>query len=200
MTMPITDSTSLTTVTRRSLAARSVRWVFALILALVLVFVIILVALFSFEQSTLRPLAERAVTQITGRAFSIEGGLDARVGRIVTVRADRIRLANADWGSSDDMLFLEGTEISIDLLPLLSGVLAIDNLIVSSGKLLSEQDALGRSNWSMGESDDQSSTREADLDEYPLLLAHSDLSNIDKIASKRSSARAMLSRDNILPR
>jgi hypothetical protein len=48
------------------------------------------------------------VTQITGRVFLIDGNLDARAGRNVTVRADRIRLANADWGSSDDMLTIEG--------------------------------------------------------------------------------------------
>ena len=155
--MPLTDNHSLTTTTRRSLAARCVRWVFALILALVLVVGALLIALFSFEQSTLRPLAERVVTQITGRAFSIDGNLDARAGRIVTVYADRIRLANADWGSSDDMLVLEGMEISIDLAPLLGGVLDVENLLVSSGKLLSEQDAQGRSNWSLDEGDDQSS-------------------------------------------
>ena len=44
----------------------------------------------------LRPLAERVVTQITGRVFLIDGNLDGRAGRNVPVRADRIRLANAD--------------------------------------------------------------------------------------------------------
>ena len=56
----------------------------------------------------LRPLAERSVTQITGRVFLIDGNLDARAWRNVTVRADRIQLTKADWGSSDDMLTIEG--------------------------------------------------------------------------------------------
>ena len=72
------------------------RWLLALILTLALPAGTTLIALFSIEPSTLRPLAEWAVTQITGRAFSINGNLDACAGRIVTVLADRIRLANAD--------------------------------------------------------------------------------------------------------
>jgi hypothetical protein len=84
------------------------RWLLAPILTLALPAGTTLIALFSIEPSALRPLTERAVTQITGRAFSIDGNLDARAGRIVTVRADRIRLANADWGSSDAILTIEG--------------------------------------------------------------------------------------------
>ena len=75
-------------------------WLHALILTLALPDGTTLIALFSIEPSTLRPLTERAVRQITGRAFSIDGNLDARAGRI--------RLANADWGSSDAMLTIEG--------------------------------------------------------------------------------------------
>ncbi len=177
--MPQTDNLALMTAPRRSFAGRIVRWVFALILTLVLIAGATLVAAFWFEQSTLRPLLEVVVTQVTGRALSIEGYLDARAGRIVTVRAGRIRLANADWGSNDDMLLVEGVEVSVDLLPLLDGILAIDNVVITSGKLLFEQDEQGRSNWAMGSGDDQSPARAADLDELQLLIARGELSDID---------------------
>ena len=189
--MPITDNHNKTIQTRGSLAGRIVRWIFVFFLGVVLLACTVLVALFSFEQSTLRPLAERAVTQITGRAFSIEGNLDAHAGRIVTVRADRIRLANADWGSSDDMLTIEGVEISLDLLPLLDGILAIDNVMVSSGKILSEQDGQGRSNWTMDASDGPSPVRATDPNDLPLLLAHAELSNIDITVKSSGLTRAL---------
>jgi uncharacterized protein involved in outer membrane biogenesis len=177
--MPTTNSHSLTTPPRRSLAGHILRWVFALILTLVLLAGATLVAIFSLEQSTLQPLVEEVVTRITGREFSIEGNLDFIAGRIVTVRVDRIRLANANWGSSDDMLLFEGVEVSVDLLPLLGGTLAIDNMVISNGSLLSERDEQGRSNWAMGESDDLSSTNNADPGELPLLIARAELSDID---------------------
>ncbi len=177
--MPQTDNLALMTAPRRSFAGRIVRWVFALILTLVLIAGATLVAAFWFEQSTLRPLVEVVVTQITGRALSIEGYLDVRAGRIVTVRAGRIRLANADWGSNDDMLVVDGVEVSVDLLPLLDGILAIDNVVITSGKLLFEQDEQGRSNWAMGSGDEQSPARAADLDELQLLIARGELSDID---------------------
>jgi uncharacterized protein involved in outer membrane biogenesis len=124
-------------------------WLFRLILALLLIVGAMLVAVFSFEQSTLRPLAEFLVERATGRAFSIEGELDARAGRIISLRAGRISLANADWGSSDKLLSIDEAEVSIDLSHLLDGVLAIDKVMVNGVKLLFEQDAQGLSNWAM---------------------------------------------------
>jgi len=142
-----------------------------------------LVTLFSFEQYSLRPLAEMAVTRITGRTFRIEGNLDARAGRIVTVRADGFRLANAEWGSREDMLIVEGFELAVDLLPLLGGVLSIDDVVIKSGKLLSEQDAQGRSNWAMFDGEhqtpDEDTGKAEDGSAFALLLAHAELLDID---------------------
>ena len=140
----------------RSLPRRIGSWLFRLFLVLVLIVGATLVAAFSFEQSTLRPLVEFLVETATGRAFSIEGDLDARAGRIISLRAGRISLANADWGSSENLLSIDEAEISIDLLHVLEGVLAIDEVVVSGVKLLIEQDEQGRSNWVMGTDDVQS--------------------------------------------
>ena len=82
---------------------------------------LLLVALFAFEQATLRPLAEYTVERLTGRTLRIEGELDATAGRVVGLRLDRVSLANADWGSEAAMLELGQVEVSIDLLELLSG-------------------------------------------------------------------------------
>ena len=140
----------------RSLPGRIGYWLSRLILTLTLIGGATLVALFSFEQSTLRPLAEFLVERATGRAFSIDGELDARAGRIISLRAGRISLANADWGSSDNFLSIDEAEVSVDLLQVLEGVLAIDDVVVSGVKLLIEQDEQGRSNWVMGTADVQS--------------------------------------------
>ncbi|MDC1287401.1 AsmA family protein [Gammaproteobacteria bacterium] len=173
------DSHDPGTAPRRSQARRIGRWVSALILTLVLLVGAALIAVFSFEQSTLRPLAEHLVEQITGRALSIEGELDARAGRIVSVRAGGISLANANWGSSEKMLRIGEAEISIDLWQLFDGALAIDNVAISHGELLLEADDQGRSNWAMGSGDAQSQTASEGPGALALLVFGAELSDID---------------------
>jgi uncharacterized protein involved in outer membrane biogenesis len=141
----------------RSRASRIGRWLSRLILALLLIVCTTLVAIFSFEQYSLRPLAERLVERATGRTLSIDGDLDARIGRIVSIRAGSIGLANADWGSDENLLSIDEAEVSIDLLELLGGVAAIDKIVVNGAKLLFEEDEQGRSNWTMSSDIEQSS-------------------------------------------
>jgi len=140
--------------TSRSIPRRIGFWLSRLILGMVLIVSASLVAVFSFEQSTLRPLAEFLVERATGRAFLIEGDLDASAGRVVSLRAHRISLANADWGSSATLMSIDMAEVSIDLSRLLDGVLAIDDVVVSGVKLLVEQNAQGQSNWVMASGED----------------------------------------------
>ena len=146
-------------------------------LALVVIVCVTLVAVFSLEQFTLKPLAELLVEKATGRALSIEGGLDARAGRIVSIHAGGIRLANAEWSSSDDMLSIGEAEVSIDLMDIIDGRAAIDSVVVSSAKLLFEQDEQGRSNWAMGSDDAPAAAAEGGVTLIPIVK--SQLSDID---------------------
>jgi len=165
--------------TRRARTRPIGRWLSRLILALLLIVCITLVAVFSFEQYSLRPLAELVVERATGRAFSLDGELDARAGRIVSIRAGGIRLGNADWGSSDDLLSIDEAEVSIDLLDLLGGVVAIDEVVVTGAKLLFEEDERGRSNWAMGSDDAPSASSSEGQGTMVLPIVHSQLTDID---------------------
>jgi len=180
----MTASRDQGTAQRRSRASRIGFWLSRLIFGLLLIVCTTLVAIFAFEQYSLQPLAELLVERATGRALSIDGGLDARAGRIVSVHAGGIRLANADWGSADDLLSIGEVEVSIDLLDLLGGLVAIDHVVVNNVKLLFEEDEQGRSNWAMGSDNDKSApaTEEPATEErspMALPIVHSQLSNID---------------------
>ncbi len=176
---------------RPSRARRIGRWLSRLILALLLVVCTTLVAVFSFEQYSLRPLAEFVVESVTGRRFSIDGDLDARAGRIISLRAGGIRLANADWGSDDDLLSIDEAEISIDLWNLLGGVVAIDNVVVNGTKLLFEEDEQGRSNWAMGSDDDPSASSNEDRGPMAPPIIHSQLTDIDITVISAALARPL---------
>ncbi|MCP4472275.1 MAG: AsmA family protein [Gammaproteobacteria bacterium] len=177
--------------TRRSLASRIGKWLSRLVLALLLVVGTTLVAVFSFEQYSLRPLAELVVERATGRAFSIDGDLDARAGRIVSLRAGGIRLGNADWGSGDDLLSIDDAEISIDLLNLLDGVVAIEEVAVNGARLLFEEDEQGRSNWAMGSEDDPPASSTEGHGTMALPIVHSQLTDIDITVISAALARPL---------
>jgi hypothetical protein len=59
--------------------------------------------------------------------------------------------------------------------------------MISSGKLLAEQDAQGRSNWPMCASDDQSPDKAVEAGEFPSLLAHGEMPTTGRIILKNAS-------------
>ncbi|MCP4332299.1 MAG: AsmA family protein [Gammaproteobacteria bacterium] len=176
---------------RQAPARRIGRWLARLILALLLIVCITLVAVFSFEQYSLRPLAELVVERATGRAFAIDGDLDARAGRIVSIRAGGIRLGNADWGSNDDLLSIDEAEISIDLFNLLDRGVAIDEVVVTGVKLIFEEDEQGRSNWAMGSDDAPSASSSEGQGTMALPIVHSQLTDIDITVINAALARPL---------
>jgi uncharacterized protein involved in outer membrane biogenesis len=165
-------------VSSRGRAGRILVWLSRLLLALVLVVTAALAAAFWFENAILRPLSEYLVETATGRTFSIAGELDARAGRIVTIRATRISLANADWGSRDNLLSIDEVEASVDLLRLLDGTPALDTLEASGIELLFEEDDEGLPNWMMGAGEDNSSTATESRNAIVLPVIRSRFSNV----------------------
>jgi uncharacterized protein involved in outer membrane biogenesis len=63
---------------------------------------------------------QRAVSSATGREFAIDGDLDVDLGRTVTVSADRLRLADAEWSERPQMGSAERLEIDLAPWPLLA--------------------------------------------------------------------------------
>ena len=147
-----------------------------------------LVVAFSFEEHSVQPLARYFVEKATGRTLTIDGGLELRAGRVVVVELRGARLANAEWGSSEDMLSVDRAELSVDLRQLLRGKAVAQLLHVDGAKLLFEQDQQGRSNWAFGdEAGEQpvSGERETEAEAKdsanvtPPLVARSRLTDID---------------------
>ncbi len=177
--MPLTDSHPLMPRPRRSLARRVAWWLLTPILLLTVIVAAALVAVFQFEQETWGPLAETLVTRATGRSLKIEGVLDAQAGRILRVRAGRISLGNAPWGTREELLVIDGAQVSVDLMRLLDGILVIEDVQVTGADLLFEQDAQGRSNWSMGSGTAQPDSGNERLAAIPLLIAHAELAKVE---------------------
>ncbi len=77
--------------------------------ALVAIFVLL------FDWNWLRGPVERAVSAKTGRDFHL-GHLEVDLGRITTVRGERLSLGNASWSKRGAMAELNAAEIDVEFL------------------------------------------------------------------------------------
>ncbi|AAM37889.1 conserved hypothetical protein [Xanthomonas citri pv. citri str. 306] len=125
--MPSSPAASPTRVSRRR------RWWIGLgiVAALVAIFVLL------FDWNWLRGPVERAVSAKTGREFHL-GHLDVDLGRITTVRGERLSLGNASWSKRGAMAELNAAEIDVEFWPLLRGKLRLPEIRLEHPTLLLE--------------------------------------------------------------
>ncbi|UNK44081.1 AsmA family protein [Luteimonas sp. S4-F44] len=102
-----------------------------------------------------RPV-ERIVHAQTGRVLQIGGDLDVDLGRVTTVRADRLRFANADWAQDRTMAAADRLELQVEVFPLLRGRIRLPEIRLARPVLLLETNPDGNGgNWTfdMGDGD-----------------------------------------------
>ncbi|MDJ0738558.1 MAG: AsmA family protein [Gammaproteobacteria bacterium] len=92
-----------------------------------------------------------AIESATGRDVTIAGDVDLALLPRPRLAVGDIRLGNADWGSSPQMLQIGRLHARLDPLPLLTGDIVIDHVALGAIDLLLETDPEGRGNWSIGE-------------------------------------------------
>ena len=120
------------------------------IAALVLAALVVLVVL--FDWNWLKGPLERMVQARTGRAFEIDGDLHVDLGRVTSVRMDKLRFGNAAWSSEPTMASADRAQVDFELWPLLSRRQARIPLIrLSAPKLLLETGPEGAGNWVFGD-------------------------------------------------
>ncbi|WPB86502.1 AsmA family protein [Sediminicoccus rosea] len=95
-----------------------------------------------FDADAFRPRVVEAVQRATGREFRIEGRLHLTPALSPTLAAEGLVLANVPGGSAPEMLRIAEAELSLALLPLLSGRIELAHLRLEGGRLLLE-----RENW-----------------------------------------------------
>lgn len=114
-----------------------------------------------FDWNWLKGPLERRVSAATGREFAIDGDLDVDLGRIVRVRASRVRLGNAKWSVQREMAQVERADIGIALWPLLRGKLAFPALHLERPQLRLERNAAGEANWTFDQRHEATRSRES---------------------------------------
>ena len=131
-------------------------YLFAALITLLLAAVIILRLI---PDTQYKDWITTAVQSATGRDFSIEA-LEVDLGTALRVRADNVRLANADWAEQNDMLLVNRLEADIGLLALLGGKADV-RAVIEQAEVLAENNAEGISNWAMGTAEPEQEAGEA---------------------------------------
>src|SRR6187455_572041 len=110
-----------------------------LLLALLLVMLGLL-----FDWNWFKGPIERRVAAETGRSFSIGGNLDGDIGRVLTLRADDLRLGNIPGSPESEMGRARRVELQIEWKSLLEGDLVVTTFAADHVNLLLERDEQGK--------------------------------------------------------
>ena len=149
--------------------ARWARVAAALLLVLLLVAAAAMTWL-AFDREGVRRVIEGIVSDVSGRPFSIEGGFDYELGRILRVRAGKIRWRNPPEAASPYMLEIENLSGSIDLFSLFDWPIVVTGLEASDANLLFEWDGQGGFNWKLKDSGQSVSNSSEPRDPLPLVI------------------------------
>ena len=106
----------------------------------------------NLSQDDLRDLARDQVKQATGRDLVIAGAIDLEISTNLRLVLDQVSLTNAPWGSRPELATIARVELQLALLPLLSGELRVERLVLIEPDILLEKNDQGRGNWAVGES------------------------------------------------
>ncbi len=91
-------------------------------------------------------IAEKA-KEATGRELKIAGNLDLKISLTPSIEVKGVSFANAAWGSRPEMITIKRFAAEVALLPLLSGQVTINQVILEGVDLIAEKNAKGVANW-----------------------------------------------------
>ena len=93
---------------------------------------------------------ETAAATATGRPLKIEGPVRLTIFPHFGLKAQQVTLANVPGGKATVMLAVGDIDLSLQLLPLLTGKIALDKIILSQPTIALEVDPDGNPNWKFG--------------------------------------------------
>lgn len=101
----------------------------------------------TFDANAYKPRIQQAVQDATGRALTLAGPISLRPSLRPTLEVEDVTFANAEWGSRPAMARLGAMEVTLAVLPLIRGEVAIERIVLVEPDILLETDAEGRGNW-----------------------------------------------------
>ncbi len=139
------------------------RWLRPTLIAIgiLLLFIVAGLGFILSQPERLQKPLERYVSSLLDREFSIAGEFEVDLGKIVTVRATQLRIANPDWVTDSDFLNVAEVQASVDLTTVLSDTIVLPAVTVRDATLRLIQDSEHGNNWSFGEADQEPDSQDS---------------------------------------
>ena len=164
-------------------------WLRRLLIALGLVLALVVISigvLLTVDLGRFKGLVENQVSEITGREFIIGGQFRPELGKTLSLVAEDIHLANADWGASDDILVIGRLQIAVDLWSLFDRPVRIENFELDDISIFVEvHPDTAQSSWQFSTPDAanedvaDNGNGGFDLREVPVILQQARVSNLN---------------------
>jgi hypothetical protein len=103
----------------------------------------------SMDFNQYRDVIAVQVKAATGRDLTITGKLELEISLVPAIAVENVAFANAPWGSRPAMATVRKFAAEMELLPLLTGDIRINRVVLDGLDLLLESDAQGRGNWEL---------------------------------------------------
>ncbi|MEX2407603.1 MAG: AsmA family protein, partial [Rhodovibrionaceae bacterium] len=135
------------------------KWILTGIAAVIVAAVVAAVAILAtmdFEQY--RGLIEAEAKKATGRDLSLNGPIDLSISLTPAIVVEDVTFSNAEGGSRENMASLDRFEAEVEILPLLSGDIQINRIVLVNADILLETDANGTPNWQFQTGQDGAAT------------------------------------------
>lgn len=133
---------------RKKRRGRTLRWILgSTFVVLIACVVAVYAVLANLDVEEIRPVVEQQSEELTGRKLTVAGDIDLEISLTPKVALGNVSFANAEWGSRPNMVHVERMTAQVDLLPLLSGEIAIDHVTLVEPDILLETDSEGQGNW-----------------------------------------------------
>ncbi|MDE1902650.1 MAG: AsmA family protein [Alphaproteobacteria bacterium] len=122
----------------------------AVIVIIALIIIAAVVAPFVVPVDTYKAKLIAAVKESTGRDLRIDGPVSFHLLPSIELSADQVSFSNAPDGVAKNMAQLKSLEVRLQLLPLLTGTVAVDTFVLVDPVISLEVEKDGRPNWDFG--------------------------------------------------
>jgi len=119
----------------------------AVLVIVALIIIAAVVAPFVVPVDTYKAKLIAAVRESTGRDLRIDGPVSFHLLPSIALSADQVSFSNAPGGVARNMAQLKSLEVRLQLLPLLSGTVAVDTFVLVDPVISLEVEKDGRPNW-----------------------------------------------------
>lgn len=134
----------------------------------VTVLVVGAVVLLNLDFNAFKEQIAAEAKKATGRELVIKGDLKLDLFTLSPgLAVEDVNFANAPWGSRKEMARIERFEVKVAILPLLSGALEVQRVVLSGADVLIERDKQGRGNYEFKPADSAKSDGKSKTPEAP---------------------------------